>query len=733
MMAAALGLPGVDAICKRSLVNAFVVDGPVPDIAIVTDPDGKCGNDIDRPHLLAGRLPAPEATDEIMLNELAARLTGLHVGDHVVVKTWNADDLEALSNGGDFPGFNGPQLDLRVVGIGRVVEELPGDVERTSPYAVASKSFLAGNAGLGAWPPLVFVRVSGGDAQVAKVSATLAPIVFGESVASRSGGASSPGLTARAHYLDSSRRSVNSIAIGLLIFALGATAAGGLMLGLSVVRHLRSSSNSAATLGQLGMTRWQTATATTIPILIATILGTLAGMAGAVGASPLLPVGLARRAEVSPGSTVRPAILIPGAIIIAAALASFTFVRALRLDARRRMPPPIQRTPPLLRVARLFGAPPTIDVGVRSATDRRRGENARPLRSAFAGLAIGIAGITAAGAIASSFHAVSSQPARWGWNWSSTPDYFDDGDLAGIAGKLVHDDRLAGVGNLVESTVFIGGGPTSAYALETLSGELSFTRRSGRLPEGPAEVAFTDTTMRALGLAVGDAVEMLASDATSPGTATIVGTVVLPTRAGDTAGAGAVFTPEGLRAFAQEDPLAGIVLRYRPGIDADALEVSLANDYGLDFNLFTKSQPPGSVRNVASTTDIAVALACFFAILGAFGLLHALIVTIQRSAHENAVLRALGFRARQVRGATLTQSVVLGAAALVVGVPIGLVTGSLVWERIVEHTETIAPVAIPWMTVALLLPSTLLFVALLSWWPGRAAARRPPGPDLRSA
>ena len=734
VLAAVRDIPDVEAACERFLVNAFVVDGRVPDIAIVTDPQAKCGTEIDRPHLLAGRVPDPGAPDEIMLNELAARLTGLKVGDRLVVNTWSVADLDALFTGRDFAGFNGPQLDLRVVGIGRVLEELPGEIQRTSPYAIASASFLPGHSDLGAWPPLVFVRVRGGDEGLAKVSAALGPILFDAGVAAGPGGSYSPGSTARAEYLDSSRRSVNSTAIGLLIFATGAATAGALMLGLSLIRHLGASSASASTLGQLGLTRLQIAMALTIPVAIAAIVGSLIGLAGAIVASPLLPVGLARRAEVSPGITVRPEILIPGAIIVVVALASFAFVKAVGLNTLLRRGALLsQRTPLVLRMARQLGVPPTIDVGVGFATDRRRGKHARPLRSAFAGLAVGIAGIAVAGAIGSSFDAVSSQPASWGWNWSSMPDYFGDGDIPSLEAKLVQDDRLAGVGHLIQGTVIIKGRATTAYAMESLSGALSLRGRSGRLPESPGEVALTDTTMRTLKLSVGDPIEILANDTTTLRTATVVGTVVLPPGGGDSAGAGAVFNLEGLTAFAQRNELtSSVVLQYPPNAEAAALEASLVKDYGFNFNLFTSPQPPGSVRNVAASNDSAVALAWFFAILGAFGLLHALVATTQRSAHDNAVLRALGFRPSQVRGATLTQSIVLGAAALLVGVPTGLVTGRFAWHLIVRNTEAIAPPATPWATVALLVPSTLIIVALLSWWPGRSAARRSPGRDLRS-
>lgn len=735
MYAAALTVAEIESVCERSLVNAFVVDGLVPDIALMTDPAGHCGVDIDRPHLLAGRMPDPAAPNEIMLNELAARLSGLHVGDHVLVNTWSATDLEELFTGTSFPGFNGPQLDLNVVGIGRVIEELPGDIQRTSPYALSSSGLLAAHPELGAWPPSVYVRVRDGEAGIAAASSVLGPIQFGNAV-SGPGGAWSPGSTARAEYLDSSRRSVNSIAVGLLIFGGGAAVAGALMLGLAIMRLLGRSSASTSTLGQLGLGRPQRAMALTIPIAIAIVAGSIIGVATAILASPLLPIGLARRAEVSRGISVHPEILIPGLVLVIVALALFTYVKAFKLTTLRiRSDSTSRRISTTLKAARLMNVPPTIDIGFGLALERRRGSKAVPLRSAFIGLALGIAGVVAAGAIGTSFHSLTSHPAQWGWNWSSTPDYFGDDDLATLESQMVDDHRLAAVGNLIQGTVLLKGlgNGTTAYAMESLSGHLAFTQRTGRAPIGPNEVAFTSETMDKLDIAVGDSIEIVGADGSLTANATVVGTVVLPSNSGSSSGTGAVFSTEGLDRFGLDDEnTSTLVLQFPASADVPALEAALADDYGLQFNVFTESQTPGIVRNLGVSNDIAKALAWFFAALAAVGMLHALVVTVQHSSQDNAVLRALGFRPRQVRNAILTQSVVLGTAAGLIGVPTGLVLGRFVWRLLAKNTEAITPPLTPWLILALVLPAALAVVALLSWWPGRVAVRRRPGAVLRT-
>ncbi len=148
----------------RYLANAFPIsdDGTLPDIAIMSDPAGEFGVTIDRVRVLEGRMPSPDAPDEVIVNEVAATLLGVGPGDVLPVMTWSAADLEALFQEGGFPGFNGPQVDLEIVGIGRTPRDLPGELRRTDLIALASPVFLDVHS-VGAWPPAVMARLVDGD------------------------------------------------------------------------------------------------------------------------------------------------------------------------------------------------------------------------------------------------------------------------------------------------------------------------------------------------------------------------------------------------------------------------------------------------------------------------------------------------------------------------------------------------------------------------------------------
>ena len=138
------GDPTIRATSLRYLVNAFPVgvDDSLPDIAIFSDPAGEFGVTIDRVRVLDGRMPKPDAPDEVIVNEVAATLLGVGPGDVLTVMTWSAADLEALFQDDGFPGFNGPQVDLEIVGIGRTPRDLPG----ASDAPTSSRSRVPGSS-----------------------------------------------------------------------------------------------------------------------------------------------------------------------------------------------------------------------------------------------------------------------------------------------------------------------------------------------------------------------------------------------------------------------------------------------------------------------------------------------------------------------------------------------------------------------------------------------------------
>lgn len=731
MEAVASELDEVEVVAQRHLVNAFLIDGAISDIAIMSDPDDRYGRTVERPTLIEGRMPDPGASDEIVLNELAAANTGLGVGDRLQVLTWSSADLEALFTSDSFPGFNGPVLDLAVVGVVRTLDELPGELQRTSPYALASASFLAANPDLGSWPPAVFVKLRHGDARIDAVSEAMTAAPIGEGGEVGPEGHYTPATTARTVYVDTVARATDSLAIGLLIVALASALVGAFVVGQAVVRHLAGSSAPAITLRQLGESRQRIAVGVALPIAAAALVAVVVAMAVAVAASPVLPVGLARRVEPDPGVEVDPFVLVGTGLVTIAVVVAFTAAVATREPGRRRRGARSGTLPASIRAATAAGGPPVLLAGLHLAVGR--GRNALPNRSALVALVVAVSGVVAAAMIHTSNAQLADTPAQWGWNWSTQPDTFDtEVDAAEVEARLAVDGRLAGVGSYRTGQVVLNDRAMNGFAMAALSGDVGFTRRSGRLPSGPGEVALGARTMELLGVSEGDQVTTTDRRSGLRRELTVVGTAVLPYNESKLLDEGAVLTPDSFDHLVIDAPSSAIVLVYPDDADVGALEDELGADYGFTFTAFSRPIAPGPVSNLGVSGDIATALAWFFAVLAAMSILHTLTVGSQRRRHDLAVLRAVGFTRPDIRRAVLTHGQVLAGTALILGVPGGLVIGRLVWHLLVGEIGALAPPVMPWLVVVVIAPIAIGATTVLAWGPGRAAARRTPAADLRA-
>jgi putative ABC transport system permease protein len=730
MLAAAQADAAVDTAGLRHLVNVWPDDGSA-DIAVMSDPDNVYATRIDRPRLLKGRMPSPDSPDEVMLNELAAQVTGLGLGDHIAAKSWNSNDLEALG-GGSFPGFNGPHVDLVVVGIGRTADELSGTLRRTSPYAIGSAAFINAHPGIGAWPPSVDVRLRDGashrrlDDTMSRIQAQALSIDEPPP-----DGFHTSFTTAGAVYLDTMRTTTDSLVVGLALFAVAAALAGGLAVGQAVARQLAGSVTSSTTLAALGLTRSQIARARSLPIALGAGVGVAVGVAGAIAASPLLPIGLVRRAEIDRGIWIDPMVLTLGAVVVVGSVSLWAFVTAHR-QTRRPTPFASQRRAPLTaQIAARLDRSPSLATGVRMAGDRGRGRDAVPVRSAFVAVAIAVTGLLAAGVVAASYDELSHTPSRWGVPWSSTPDYFGDQSGDALLTQLAGDRRIDAVGDYASGNLLLDGQAVPGSSLRMLRGAMRFTRVAGRWPHSPTEVALGAATAADLKVTVGDTVTG-ARQVGDPVVLTVVGTVVLPADGGEYGtDKGAALTAAGLRQLSIGNVDDTPVLRFPAGADVGATERGLARDYGLDFNLFTEPRPEGAISSLADPRDIGIALAGFLAVLATIGMVHALVVSTRRRRHDLGILRALGLRGRETTRAVIVAALFLAAAGLVVGIPAGVVVGRAVWRDLVASSGAVSSPLLPWVLVAAVVPAVALITLMVSWLPARRVRSKSPAASLR--
>ncbi len=111
---------------------------------------------------------------------------------------------------------------------------------------------------------------------------------------------------------------------------------------------------------------------------------------------------------------------------------------------------------------------------------------------------------------------------------------------------------------------------------------------------------------------------------------------------------------------------------------------------------------------------------------------HALVTGVRRRRRELAILKTLGFTRGQVRATVAWQATTIATVGLVIGIPIGIVAGELLWRRVASGLGVSTDSPFPIATVLLIVPAVVALVNLVAILPARAAARAEPAAALRT-
>ena len=122
--------------------------------------------------------------------------------------------------------------------------------------------------------------------------------------------------------------------VALLLFGALAVLVTVLLVGQAIARQVMLQSNDYATLRNLGTTRSQLVRIVLSRVAVIGFAGGALAFVVAVLASPLLPIGLARQAEIHPGFAVNLTILVPGFFAIAVLIVSWSVVPAWQVSRR---------------------------------------------------------------------------------------------------------------------------------------------------------------------------------------------------------------------------------------------------------------------------------------------------------------------------------------------------------------------------------------------------------------
>jgi hypothetical protein len=709
-------LPMVTA--SRAINIMFAgVEGVEGDMGLLLTADGNDNVAVERDRLLRGRRFDPSMPLEVEINESAARDVGVDVGDVVTVETLTPEQVAAEEY---FP-FQGPSLDLKVVGVTRGIGDL--DAGNDGSFVGGSRLMEQIADEIDVFATYVAIRLQPG------VSAS----EFEDAVHELAPPDAEVGFLSDAVRTKATRDAVSVLALGLTVFALVAGVATVVIVAQAVGRHVGTGAREQEILVALGSTRTTCRTALVLATVPIALGAALVGVVAALLASPVFPIGLARRAEPDPGLDSDAlafglgALGIMALVLGAATVSAWWHVRVARTRQSDRPASTIAAS-----VAHRVGIGPVSASGIRLALDRSA--PAPPVRSSIVGVVVAVAGTVAVLTFAASLDDLVDSPTRWGQPWDVMMNFTSD-TIDDATREITADERFVSVARWDSGFSFVNDQGFRAYGIDPVRGDGGFSLRSGRQPTSPDDIVLGREAAERLGVEVGDTVEVVAGEDGEPASAQVVGIALFPEiDEGNFTEAvgyfGGAFEQHAVVPDAFE--ASQLVVRVRDGEDLAAVQSSVEERYPDSFSAESFPTPPRTIGNVNGLRGLPRWLAAFVMALGVASIVHILATTMRRRRHELATLRGLGFTRAQVARCLVAQAVAVGVVGLVVGVPLGFIAGRATWTAVSDSIGVTPGVVSPWLGIGLVCAGALVVAALVGVPFGRWAARLTPAAALRT-
>jgi hypothetical protein len=505
---------------------------------------------------------------------------------------------------------------------------------------------------------------------------------------------------------------------GLAVFVVVAAVAGLLAIGQGLARHHGAGAEEQRIEAALGLTRAERVLARLLPALLGAAIAVLLAVGGALVAARAEPLGSIGAFEPDPGWRPDWLVVVLGGLAVGVAFLAAAAATAARVLSAGQHPAGLARPSRIPFLARrspiLAGAGFALSAGGRGRSV--------PVRATLIGAVVGVAGVVAAGTFASSLGRLEAEPARYGWVADFAWIDARDPQLA----EIEQDPAVQAVGFTTEGQVELPRGNVFATALDSRKGDIAYTLLEGRAPRTPREMSVGPRLADRLGVDVGDTVAVRPPSG-GPVNVIVTGIVVVPAPGSGRFGETAVFTPDGLTELSNGQPFTAALIRATGSDQAHELFDRYAGDLEL-----VRAAPPEDVQGLLDLNPLPSLLGWFLAAVAAAVLAHALVVTTRRRARDLAVLRVIGFTPRQVAASVVTMATMTAAIGLVVGVPLGLAVGRLVWAEAAAGAAVGGDTRVPLLLLAVLPIAAVLGATLVSLLPARRAALLRPSVVLHS-
>jgi hypothetical protein len=388
--------------------------------------------------------------------------------------------------------------------------------------------------------------------------------------------------------------------------------------------------------------------------------------------------------------------------------------------------------------------------GVGFALESGGGQRKVPMRSAILGTAIALIIVGATTTFAASLRTLVSNPPLYGWNWSAALTGGGGvGDLPkAINAPLAKDPAIKTTSDAYFATLRIDGKPVPVMG-ENPGAAIQPPLLTGHDFETAGQVVLGTATLEMLHKSVGDTV-VVSSGRSKPTALRIVGTATMPAfgQSGSShleMGVGAVLNYTLIPLFERDifdlppGPNA-ILIRYRPGVSAaqGAKSVQRAVDQAgggggnSPDNLYNAVERPAQIVDYRSLGNTPIELGAVLSggALVALGLI--LLSSVRRRRRDIALLKALGFSRRQVIATIAVQSTIAVGLGVVIGLPLGILVGRILWDTFANSIHAIPHVVVPISTLLIIAAAALVLANVIAALPARLAAKTSPAILLRA-
>jgi len=399
--------------------------------------------------------------------------------------------------------------------------------------------------------------------------------------------------------------------------------------------------------------------------------------------------------------------------------------------------------------AATWGMPAPAVIGIRLALEPGGGRSSVPVRSAIIGATLAVFVVVGTVTFGASLNNLVSHPALYGWNWDYEVTASSGTSMPGAQATrlLDHDRFVASWSPIYFGEAEVDGQPVAAL-IQPAHASVAPPILSGHAVDGPGQVVAGTGTLAQLHKHVGDLVKLQLSQLGRPVEARVVGTATMPTigTAGNPhpeMGTGLLVDDALLPAhFYQPGPggappgpnavlvrLQNRSVAAERSLEAIAAATSTAQDAGVTVVPVLR---PAEIVNYRSMGDVPVFLGSGLAAGAVVALGLTLVASVRRRRRDLALLKALGFTARQLGEVVAWQSTVAVAAGTIIGAPLGIVVGRLLWDAFAHEISAVPAPDVPAVTIALICAGALVLANVVATLPGRSAARTSTGLLLRA-